>query len=74
MELPELYKGKGVILQRYRDGYLEDIKSISKFEGLYWKLSGGRQRTEKDIMPWIGKRGGVGKLVPNGFPRPPKFE
>ncbi len=73
-ELPELNKGKGVILQRYRDGYLEDIKSISKSEGLYWKLSGGRQRTEKDILPWIGKRGGVGKLVPNGFPRPPKFD
>ena len=73
-ELPELNKGKGVILQRYRDGYLEDIKSISMSEGLCWKLSGGRQRTEKDISPWIGKRGGVGKLVPNGFPRPPKFD
>ncbi len=73
-ELPELNKGKGVILQRYKDGYLEDIKSISKSEGLYWKLSGGRQRTEKNILPWIGKRGGAGKLVPNGFPRPPKFD
>ncbi len=73
-ELPELNKGKGVILQRYKDGYLEDIKSISKDHGIMWNLSGGRQRTEKDISSWIGKRGGVGKLVPNGFPRPPKFD
>ncbi len=73
-ELPELNKGKGVILQRYKDGYLEDIKSVSKDIGLSWFLSGGRQRIEKDITPWIGKRGGSGKLVPNGFPRPPKFD
>ncbi len=73
-ELPELNKGKGVILQRYKDGYLEDIKSISKTEGIFWNLSGGRQRTEKDISGWIGKRGSVGKMVPNGFPRPPKFD
>ena len=73
-ELPELNKGKGVILQRYKDGYLEDIKSISKTDGIIWSLTGGRQRTEKDISGWIGKRGSVGKLVPNGFPRPPKFD
>ena len=73
-ELPELNKGKGVILQRYKDGYLEDIKSISKTDGIVWNLTGGRQRTEKDISGWIGKRGSVGKLVPNGFPRPPKFD
>ena len=73
-ELPELNKGKGVILQRYKDGYLEDIKSISKINGLNWYLTGGRKRTERDITSWIGKRGGTGKLVPNGFPRPPKFD
>ncbi len=72
-ELPELNKGKGVILQRYKDGYLEDIKSISHEVGLIWFLSGGRKRSEKNLKPWIGKRGGAGKLVPNGFPRPPKF-
>ena len=73
-ELPELNKGKGVILQRYKDGYLEDIKSISRTDGIVWNLIGGRQRTEKDISGWIGKRGSVGKMVPNGFPRPPKFD
>jgi topoisomerase-4 subunit A len=72
--LPELNKGKGVILQRYKDGYLEDIKSISRDDGIIWILSGGRQRTEKDISVWVGKRGSVGKMVPNGFPRPPKFD
>ena len=74
LELPELSKGKGVILQRYKDGYLEDIKCVSKTKGISWFLSGGRQRTEKDITSWIGKRGGAGKMVPNGFPRPPKFD
>ena len=73
-ELPELSKGKGVILQRYKDGYLEDIKCVSKTNGISWVLSGGRQRVEKDITSWIGKRGGAGKMVPNGFPRPPKFD
>ena len=36
-------------------------------------MTGGRQRTEKDILTWQGKRGAVGKMVPNGFPRPPIF-
>ena len=51
-----------------------DIKSISRADGIVWNLTGGRQRTEKDISSWIGKRGSVGKMVPNGFPRPPKFD
>ena len=39
-----------------------------------WKMNGGRQRTEKDLLPWQGKRGGSGKMVPIGFPRPPVFK
>ncbi len=72
-ELPEQNKGKGVILQRYKDGFLSDIKVVSKEDGISWKMQGGRQRIEKDLSIWVGKRGGAGKLVPNGFPRPPLF-
>ena len=72
-EVPVLNKGKGVILQRYKDGTLSDIKTFYKTDGIIWKMNGGRQRTEKDLMTWQGKRGGAGKMVPNGFPRPPLF-
>ena len=73
-DLPKQSKGKGVILQRYKDGLLSDIKIFKKEEGINWYMQGGRQRSEKDITSWIGKRGSIGKLVPNGFPRPPKFD
>ena len=72
-EVPELNKGKGVILQRYKDGELSDITTFNKKDGLIWKMNGGRQRTEKDLLTWEGKRGGTGRMVPNGFPRPPNF-
>ena len=72
-EVPELNKGKGVILQRYKDASLSDITTFNKEDGLTWKMNGGRQRTEKDLLTWQGKRGGTGRMVPNGFPRPPKF-
>ena len=72
-EVPELNKGKGVILQRYKDGTLSDIITFKKEDGISWKMNGGRQRTEKELLTWEGKRGGAGKMVPNGFPRPPLF-
>ena len=72
-ELPELNKGKGVILQRYKDGTLADIITFNQDDGLKWKMNGGRQRVEKDLISWHGKRGGAGKIVPNGFPRPTLF-
>ena len=72
-ELPELNKGKGVILQRYKDGTLSDLTTFKNEDGLKWEMNGGRQRTEKDLLTWQGKRGGAGKIVPTGFPRPPLF-
>ncbi|MBL6679850.1 MAG: DNA topoisomerase IV subunit A, partial [Alphaproteobacteria bacterium] len=72
-EVPELNKGKGVILQRYKDGTLSDITTFNEGEGISWQLNGGRQRIEKDLLTWQGKRGGSGRMVPNGFPRPPIF-
>ena len=66
-ELPELKFGKGVILQRYKDGTLADIITFNQDDGLKWKMNGGRQRSEKELITWQGKRGGAGKIVPKDF-------
>ena len=72
-EIPELARGKGVILQRYKDGKLADIKVFKAEDGISWHMNGGRQRTETDLSTWLGKRAAAGKLPPTGFPRPPRF-
>ena len=72
-EVPEMQRGKGVILQRYKDGDLSDIKVFTLADGLSWQMGGGRTRTETDLLAWQGKRGAAGKLPPNGFPRPARF-
>ncbi len=72
-ELPEMNRGRGVTLQRYKDGSLADACVFSRDIGLSWKQSGGRSRTEKDTDPWLGKRAGAGRMVPTGFPRPARF-
>ena len=72
-ELPEMNRGRGVTLQRYKDGNLADACVFTREEGLSWKQSGGRTRTEKDTDPWLGKRAGAGRMVPTGFPRPARF-
>lgn len=71
-QLPEMTRGKGVALQKYKDGELSDITSIVLKEGLSWK-SGEKERTEKDIRQWLGDRAQVGKMAPNGFARSNKF-
>lgn len=71
-ELPEMSKGKGVILQRYKDGGVADVKTFNLEEGLSWEL-GDKTRTETDLMPWLGKRAQAGRMPPNGFPRSNKF-
>jgi topoisomerase-4 subunit A len=71
-QVPEMARGSGVILQRYKDGDLSDVKIFRLADGLTWKL-GDRMRTETDLRPWIGERGTAGRLPPNGFPRTPKF-
>ncbi|OAN58047.1 DNA topoisomerase IV subunit A [Magnetospirillum moscoviense] len=71
-EIPVMTRGRGVMLQKYRDGGMADIKIFTLAEGLSWK-SGERTRTESDLTPWIGKRASVGRLPPTGFPRNNKF-
>ncbi|MBL6782740.1 MAG: DNA topoisomerase IV subunit A [Alphaproteobacteria bacterium] len=72
-DIPVMAKGRGVILQRYKDAWLADATSFNAEDGLSWLQSGGRTRTEKDITPWLGKRASAGKIVPVGFPKPPRF-
>ena len=72
-EVPEMTRGKGVILQRFKDGGLADVTVYSAEAGLSWKAGGGRRRTEADMSDWLGKRAGAGKMPPTGFPRPARF-
>jgi topoisomerase IV subunit A len=71
-EIPEMTRGRGVILQRYKDGGLGDVKTFTKKEGLSWK-TGDKTRTETDLMAWQGKRAQAGRLPPKGFSRTNKF-
>jgi len=72
-EVPELARGRGVILQKYKDGGLSDAKVFTLAEGLTWAAGAGRTRTETDLAAWLGKRAQAGRLPPNGFPRSNKF-
>jgi topoisomerase-4 subunit A len=74
-ELPELGRGQGVTLQRYRDGGLADAIAFPFAEGLSWALGGesGRTRTEADLSPWRAARGAAGRMPPIGFPRNNRF-
>ena len=72
-EVPEMTRGKGVILQRFKDGGLADVTVFDSTKGLSWQAGGGRVRTETDLTTWLAHRGGAGKLPPNGFPRPARF-
>jgi len=72
-EIPEMARGRGVILQRYRSGGLADAKVFRLAEGLSWRQGENRTRTELDLTPWRGARGGAGRGVPQGFPRSGKF-
>ena len=75
-ELPELGRGSGVQLQRYRDGGLSDAVAFVIGEGLSWPLGGEarRVRVESDLTPWRAIRGASGRIAPNGFPRSNRFE
>jgi topoisomerase-4 subunit A len=74
-ELPELSRGQGVTLQRYRDGGLSDAIAFTLAEGLSWVLGGesGRTRTETDLTQWRAARGAAGRMPPVGFPRTNRF-
>ena len=72
-ELPEMGRGKGVRLQKYKDGGLSDATTFVRELGLSWLDPAGRTRTETELDEWIGKRAGTGRMAPRGFPRDNKF-
>ncbi len=72
-QVPELSRGAGVILQRYKEGGLSDARVFRLSDGLSWRL-GEKTRTETNLRDWRGERGQTGRLPPNGFPRSNRFE
>ena len=74
-DLPQMGRGQGVVLQRYKDGGLSDAISFRFEEGLSWAMGGdsGRTRTETDLSAWRAARGAAGRMPPVGFPRDNRF-
>ena len=72
-ELPEMTRGKGVVMQKYQKGGLSDAKVFSKKEGLTWIDRSGRTQTVDDWKPFVGKRAQAGRIAPKGFPASKKF-
>ncbi len=74
-QLPEMSRGKGVRLQRYKDGGVSDIRCFALDEGLTWDDSAGRNflRSKEELAEWLADRASAGRTVPKGFPRSGKF-
>ena len=75
VQLPEMTRGKGVRLQRYKDGGISDVKCFAIEQGLTWEDSAGRvfTKTREELVEWLGDRASAGRLVPKGFPRSGRF-
>ncbi len=72
-ELPEMGRGKGVRLQKYKDGGLSDVTTFTRDAGLSWLDPAGRTRTETSLDEWTAKRATAGRMAPRGFPRDNRF-
>jgi topoisomerase-4 subunit A len=74
-QVPEMARGRGVRLQRYKDGRLSDIKTFKAEEGLSWTDPAGRafSLTLRELADWRGNRADAGRLAPKGFPRSNTF-
>jgi topoisomerase IV subunit A len=74
-QLPEMPRGKGVRLQKYRDGGISDAKVFAMKEGLSWKDSAGRvfNVAARELRDWLGNRAEAGRLPPKGFPKNNRF-
>ncbi|MEO9894753.1 MAG: DNA topoisomerase IV subunit A [Paracoccaceae bacterium] len=72
-ELPEMGRGKGVRLQKYKDGGMSDVTTFTLQEGLSWFDPAGRTRNETELGEWQGKRASAGRMAPRGFPRDNRF-
>ena len=72
-EIPEMSRGRGVMLQRYKDGGLADVKIFDLVGGLSWRQGESRTRTETDLANWLGARATAGRIAPAGFPKSNRF-
>ena len=74
-EVNEMTRGKGVILQKSKEGALADARAFKKSEGLTWVDSAGRTFTMSwsELKEWVGQRAQSGRIVPKGFPRSNSF-
>jgi topoisomerase IV subunit A len=74
-QVPEMTRGRGVRLQRYKDGGLSDIKTFKTDDGLSWMDSAGRAFTlsMNELADWRGNRADAGRIAPRGFPRSNRF-
>ena len=74
-EIPEMARGKGVRLQKYKDGGVLDLKTFTVETGLSWQDSAERtfSRSREELAEWFGARASAGRLAPKGFPRTGKF-
>ncbi|MGH6853897.1 MAG: DNA gyrase C-terminal beta-propeller domain-containing protein, partial [Aestuariivirga sp.] len=73
-ELPEMARGKGVRMQKFKDGGLSDARAFKLADGLTWTDSSGRTWNVTALKEWIGERAQAGKLPPKGFPKNNRFE
>ncbi len=74
-QVPEMARGKGVRLQRYKDGGIADVRVFAMADGLSWTDSAGRVFVvaKAELKEWIGNRADAGRLPPRGFPKNNRF-
>jgi topoisomerase-4 subunit A len=74
-QIPEMTRGKGVRLQRYKDGEVSDIRVFAASTGLSWTDGAGRLHTRSlaELKDWLGDRAQAGRLAPTGFPKSNRF-
>ena len=74
-QVPEMTRGRGVRLQKYKDGGLSDVAVFAAASGLSWKDAAGREygATMKELAEWQGTRADAGRMPPKGFPKSNRF-
>lgn len=73
--IPEMGRGKGVRLQKYKDGGIKDVRVFNKADGLTWEDSAQRthNRNMEELAEYVGERAQAGRVAPKGFPKNGKF-
>lgn len=71
-EIPSMARGRGVTLQKYKEGNMSDMQIFNAADGFTYNRAGGT-KTETELLTWFGHRAQIGKLAPFGFPKSNKF-